>query len=178
MLTFVLCDQPRLVHPPYTLTYKRASRILRIRDDDNKQKTHAHAHSKAQHLFRRVCMFCLLLGVRVSPACVKGAHHTIYSKAKESDFFFFSRVLVFFFFSSSSSCVRRATRWLGLTMIGGGWWGYRRMLPHSISQKGDRARALGIYGAAVGCVPFNPKSSAEKLEKDPVGRQVSTHRIR
>ncbi|CAN0374571.1 unnamed protein product [Pylaiella littoralis] len=41
-----------------------------------------------------------------------------------------------------------------------------------LGEQGDRARALGIYGAAVGCVPFNPKSSAEKLEKDPVGRYV------
>lgn len=31
---------------------------------------------------------------------------------------------------------------------------------------------MGIYGAAVGCVPFEPKIAAEKLEKDPVGRQA------
>lgn len=36
--------------------------------------------------------------------------------------------------------------------------------------QGDRAKDLGIYGAAVGCVPFEPQFGAEKLEKDPVGR--------
>ena len=39
-------------------------------------------------------------------------------------------------------------------------------------RKGDRARDLGIYGAAVGCVPFEPSLSAKKLDKDPVGRQA------
>lgn len=36
--------------------------------------------------------------------------------------------------------------------------------------QGDRARDLGIYGAAVGCVPFEPQLGAEKLDNDPIGR--------
>ena len=40
--------------------------------------------------------------------------------------------------------------------------------------KGDRARDLGIYGAAVGCVPFEPSLSAEKLDKDLIGRREQT----
>ncbi|CAM9608442.1 unnamed protein product [Ectocarpus sp. 6 AP-2014] len=43
-----------------------------------------------------------------------------------------------------------------------------------LGEQGDRARDLGIYGAAVGCVPFEPKVAAEKLEKDPIGRYVYT----
>eukprot|EP00752_Nemacystus_decipiens_P003301 g3055.t1 len=41
-----------------------------------------------------------------------------------------------------------------------------------LGEQGDRARDLGIYGAAVGCVPFEPKIAAEKLEKDLVGSRV------
>eukprot|EP00903_Cladosiphon_okamuranus_P020831 g19131.t1 len=41
-----------------------------------------------------------------------------------------------------------------------------------LGEQGDRARELGIYGAAVGCVPFEPKIAAEKLEKDIIGRQA------
>lgn len=41
-----------------------------------------------------------------------------------------------------------------------------------VSEQGDRARELGIYGASVGCVPFEPQLGAEKLANDPVGRFV------
>ncbi|CAM9706863.1 unnamed protein product, partial [Laminaria digitata] len=45
-----------------------------------------------------------------------------------------------------------------------------------LGEQGDRARDLGIYGAAVGCVPFEPSLSAEKLDKDPIGRRESKNR--
>ncbi|CAM9867794.1 unnamed protein product, partial [Discosporangium mesarthrocarpum] len=39
-----------------------------------------------------------------------------------------------------------------------------------LSACGDKAREMGIHGAAVGCVPFEPALGSAKLERDPVGR--------